>query len=109
MAAPCSAIHRDLVVVPATPSQVKGAATCARAPFTARTRHGARRAGYGRASGPGGVALVFGVASLRPGGSVRTEAIQEHRMLLVDVGAAVVFLRRVLVLPRLGVLAGHAV
>jgi hypothetical protein len=64
--------------------------------------------GWSGASGPGGVALVFGVGSLRPGGSVRTEAIQEHRVLLVDVGAAVVLLRRALLLARLGVLAGHA-
>ena len=65
----------------------------------------------GRASGPGGVALVIGVGALSSGGPVRAEAIHEHRVLLVDVRATVVLLRRTLraALPRLGVLAGHAV
>jgi hypothetical protein len=70
----------------------------------------------------GGVALVFGMASFRPGGPVGAEAIEEHRMLLVDVCAAVMLLRRTLAgslraslcpraaaVPRRGFLDGHAV
>jgi len=40
-------------------------------------------------NGLGGVALVFGVAALGLRRAVRAEAIQEHRMTLEDVCAAV--------------------
>jgi hypothetical protein len=56
-------------------------------------------AGHVLASGPGGVALVFGVTTLRLGRPVSAAAIQEHRMLLEAVCAAVVRLGYTLARP----------
>ena len=103
LAAPPQSDPPCLVVVPATLLSGKGTPPTHRAPFTVPP------AGSGRAAALAASRSLLGVAALRPGGSVRTEAIHEHRVLLVDVGAAVVLLRRALVLPRLGVLDGHAV
>jgi hypothetical protein len=70
----------------------------------------------------GGLALIVGMASFRPSGTVSAEAVQEHRMALIDVCAAfvppghalAVRLRathcpRAIALPQRGVLDGHAV